>query len=62
MTDKVTVVTTGNFMLIDPFTRAEIEPDTETVVPNSRFIQDRVEIGHLRVIPEAAPAKKVLAK
>lgn len=61
MSDKLKVITTGPFMLIDPYTNTQIEPEVETEVRSSAFIRDRIELGHLKVVHHAAP-KKVAAK
>lgn len=43
----VMVRTTGPFMLLDMSTGAEIEPETDTLVPISAFIQRRLKIKDL---------------
>lgn len=56
MTDKIKVITTGPFMLRDPYSGVDIEPSTETEVVETHFIKDRIEIGQLRIVAAAAKA------
>lgn len=51
------IKTTGSFMLIDPTNGAEIEPETETEVILTGFIQDRLDSGQLIEVAPAKPAK-----
>lgn len=46
---EVLVVTTGNFGLIDIITGREINPGVDNVVPDSPFIRERIELGHLEL-------------
>lgn len=55
----ITVETTGNFMLRDRFSGAEITPGEAHTVHYTTFIQERIEAGQLTVIgdvPEAPPS------
>lgn len=54
------VETTGSFMLIDPYTRAEVNPGAPAEVPDSPFIRDRIDLGQLRLVTPkpVAPAKE----
>jgi len=45
----VEVETTGEFMLLDITTGAEINPGQVVAVPDSSFIRDRIEMGQLRL-------------
>jgi hypothetical protein len=62
MPDKIKVETTGDFMLMDPMSGDIVEPDSVCEVVHSGFIQDRIELGQLRVVeddpaPVVKPAK-----
>lgn len=47
---KLIVKTTGNFMLIDPANRAEIDADRPTVVDRTTFVGARAALGQLEVL------------
>ena len=47
---KLLVETTGPFMLIDSYTKCEIDNNRPSVVLPSEFIQARMTVGQLRVI------------
>lgn len=57
MSNKIIVKTSGSFMLLDPYTGTEIEPLEETEVDHTNFIRERLELGQLVLVEEAAPAK-----
>lgn len=46
----VLVETTGEFMLVDPISGAEIEAEGSTAVKMTSFIQYRLELGQLKVV------------
>lgn len=46
----VKVQTTGPFMLVDITTGAHIEADDATVVPDSSFIRERIELKQLKLV------------
>lgn len=56
---KVTVETTGNFQLLDRFSRELIPADKAVTVPHTPFIQERLDNGDLRLtkgeLPEPEP-------
>lgn len=47
---KLIVQTTGNFMLIDPVNRAEIDADRPTVVVRTNFVSARAALGQLEIL------------
>jgi hypothetical protein len=46
----VNVETTGGFGLIDITTGAEVAHDGPSIVPDSPFIRDRLELGQLKLV------------
>lgn len=46
---KIKVRTTGQFMLMDPLTREEIDPGVDTIVTKSAFVSKRLAIGDLEI-------------
>lgn len=57
---KVTVETTGDFMLVDPANGEEIPADGSRTVPYTHFVQERLDIGQLKLadgaeLPEGEP-------
>jgi hypothetical protein len=55
---EITVETTGNFMLVDPISRKEIEPGKENTVPHTTFVQERLDNGDLREAKAEKPKRK----
>ena len=48
MVDKITVATTGDFMLLDPENGQEIEPGKKVKVEQTAFIDQKIAQGQLR--------------
>jgi hypothetical protein len=64
MTDKISVETTGDFSLWDISTGDSVEATGASLVTDSRFIRDRIELGQLRLSgeegkPQPAPVVAV---
>jgi hypothetical protein len=51
--NKITVQTTGNFMLVDPTNRCEIAARGPSTVPHTAFVTERIELGQLEIIGDA---------
>lgn len=49
-TNQILVRTTGEFMLMDPFTREEIDPGVEKLMTKSQFIERRLAVGDLELV------------
>jgi hypothetical protein len=47
---KVKVRTTGQFMLLDPFTSEEIDPGEAKRMTRSPFVERRLAIGDLEIV------------
>lgn len=62
MSKMISVQTTGAFMLLDPMTRAEIEAEGYTSVPDSPWVQRRIQLGELEPEPELEPIKPTVSK
>jgi len=46
--DKVTVSTTGDFMIMDPYTLDIVEASGKSEVRNTTFIQNKIKEGQLK--------------
>lgn len=46
--EMVSVETTGSFMLLDPYSGAEIDSEGVSKVPNTAFVQDKLNSGALK--------------
>lgn len=47
---KIEVITTGPFMLIDPTTREEVEPEVPCWITDTDFIRRRITAGALELL------------
>ena len=55
---KMIVETTGDFMLLDPHSKEEIDSEGFTTVTRTQFVLDKIADGSLKEKAPPAPAPK----